>query len=223
MKQPWVYMCSPSRSPLPPPSPPDPSRSSQCTRSEHLYYTLHCDLWVQLHPITTPWSPRKSLIFSKQDGVTANFQALGFFSLMNKAVPHPSSPITLSKGMGGKCSLHACSIKKVFSLFWLGPGTAARSRKRVALEKSSEEPLSSEVHWLTQFITTLASGKRKNFTGEECRVCYHFLQLDSSRLRCRERLKGRKGQLRIRWLKSVTHSMDTNLSKLWGVAEDRGA
>ena len=31
MKQPWVYMCSPSRSPLPPPSPPDPSRSSQCT------------------------------------------------------------------------------------------------------------------------------------------------------------------------------------------------
>ena len=30
MKQPWVYMCSPSRSPLPPPSPPAPSRSSQC-------------------------------------------------------------------------------------------------------------------------------------------------------------------------------------------------
>ena len=29
-------MYSPSRSPLPPPSPPDPSRSSQCTRSEHL-------------------------------------------------------------------------------------------------------------------------------------------------------------------------------------------
>ena len=36
MRQPWVYMCSPSRSPLPPPSPPDPSRSSQCTRSERL-------------------------------------------------------------------------------------------------------------------------------------------------------------------------------------------
>ena len=29
MKQPWVYMCSPSRSPLPPPSPPDPSRSGR--------------------------------------------------------------------------------------------------------------------------------------------------------------------------------------------------
>ena len=36
MKQPWVYMCSPSRSPLPPLSPPDPSRSSQCTRSPSL-------------------------------------------------------------------------------------------------------------------------------------------------------------------------------------------
>ena len=28
MKQPWVYMCSPSQSPLPPPSPPAPSRFS---------------------------------------------------------------------------------------------------------------------------------------------------------------------------------------------------
>ena len=34
MNQPWIYMCSPSRSPLPPPSPPDPSGSSQCTRPE---------------------------------------------------------------------------------------------------------------------------------------------------------------------------------------------
>ena len=36
MNQPWIYMCSPSQSPLPPPSPPDPSGSSQCTRPEHL-------------------------------------------------------------------------------------------------------------------------------------------------------------------------------------------
>ena len=34
MKQPWVYMCSPSRTPLPSPSPPAPSRFSHCTRSE---------------------------------------------------------------------------------------------------------------------------------------------------------------------------------------------
>ena len=36
VNQPWIYMYSPSQSPLPPPSPPDPSGSSQCTRSEHL-------------------------------------------------------------------------------------------------------------------------------------------------------------------------------------------
>ena len=31
MNQPWIYMCSPSRSPLPPPSPSHPSGSFQCT------------------------------------------------------------------------------------------------------------------------------------------------------------------------------------------------
>ena len=36
MNQPWSHMYSPSRSPLPPPSPPDSSGSSQCTRPEHL-------------------------------------------------------------------------------------------------------------------------------------------------------------------------------------------
>ena len=36
MNQPWIYMCSPSGSPLPPPSLPDPSGSSQCTRPKHL-------------------------------------------------------------------------------------------------------------------------------------------------------------------------------------------
>ena len=35
MNQPWSYMCSPSRSPLPPPSPSHPSGSSQCTSPEH--------------------------------------------------------------------------------------------------------------------------------------------------------------------------------------------
>ena len=36
MNQPLIYMYSPSQSPLPPPSLPDLSGSSQCTRSEHL-------------------------------------------------------------------------------------------------------------------------------------------------------------------------------------------
>ena len=45
MKQPWVYMCSPSRSPLPPSSPPYLSRSSQCTRSEHLSHASNLGWW----------------------------------------------------------------------------------------------------------------------------------------------------------------------------------
>ena len=35
MNQPWVYMCSPSWTPLPPPSPSHLSGSSQCTSPEH--------------------------------------------------------------------------------------------------------------------------------------------------------------------------------------------
>ena len=35
MNPPWVYMCSPSWAPLPPPSPSHPSGSSQCTSPEH--------------------------------------------------------------------------------------------------------------------------------------------------------------------------------------------
>ena len=35
MNQPWLYMCSPSWTPLPPPSPFHPSGSSQCTSPKH--------------------------------------------------------------------------------------------------------------------------------------------------------------------------------------------
>ena len=38
MNQPWIYMYSPFPSALPPPSPPNPSGSSWCTRLEHFYY-----------------------------------------------------------------------------------------------------------------------------------------------------------------------------------------
>ena len=40
-----------------------------------------------------------------------------------------------------------------------------------------------------------------------------------------EKIEGRrrKGQQKIRWLDSITNSMDTNLSKLQEIVEDRGA
>ena len=32
----------------------------------------------------------------------------------------------------------------------------------------------------------------------------------------------RRGQQRMRWLESITNSMDRNLSRLWNIVEDRG-
>ena len=45
MNQPWIYMCSPSRYPLPPPSPSHPSGSSQCTSPEHLSHASNLGWW----------------------------------------------------------------------------------------------------------------------------------------------------------------------------------
>ena len=68
MKQPWVYMCSPSRSPFPPPSPPAPSRSSQCT---FLFFNSSSilDATLESFPVSQVsyhfhfrWSPSNSLI-----------------------------------------------------------------------------------------------------------------------------------------------------------------
>ena len=72
MNQPWIYMYSPARSPHPPPSPPDPSGSSQCTRSEHLSHASSLGWWYvspyiiymfrccveTSHPCLLPQSPK---------------------------------------------------------------------------------------------------------------------------------------------------------------------
>ena len=37
------------------------------------------------------------------------------------------------------------------------------------------------------------------------------------------KMEGKRRRMRMRWLHSITNSMDMNLSKLWKVVEDRGA
>ena len=77
MNQPWIYMCSPSWSPLPSPSPSHPSVSSQCTSPEHLshasnlgwrsvshliIYMFQCYSLRSSHPCLLPQSPNVSPI-----------------------------------------------------------------------------------------------------------------------------------------------------------------
>ena len=45
MNQPWIYMYSPSRPPLPLPSPPNPSGSSQCSSPKHLSHASNLGWW----------------------------------------------------------------------------------------------------------------------------------------------------------------------------------
>ena len=73
MNQPWIYMCSPSRSPLPTPSPSHPCESSQCISLEHLsqasnldwrsvshliIYMFPCCSLRSSHPRFLPQSPK---------------------------------------------------------------------------------------------------------------------------------------------------------------------
>ena len=46
MNQPWIYMYSPSRSPLPPPSLPSPSESAQVTRPELIFRLVYMFLKI---------------------------------------------------------------------------------------------------------------------------------------------------------------------------------
>ena len=71
LNPPWVYMCSPSWTPLPPLSPSHPSGSSQCTSPEHpvsciepelvirfIYDSIHVYFPKSFHSLPLPQSPK---------------------------------------------------------------------------------------------------------------------------------------------------------------------
>ena len=76
MNQPWVYMCSPSWTSLPHPSPSHPSGSSQCTSPEHpvsciksglvicfTYDNIHVSMWFSqiIPPSPSPIESKRLL------------------------------------------------------------------------------------------------------------------------------------------------------------------
>ena len=83
MNQPWIYIYSPSRSPLPPPSPPHSSGSSQCTRPEHLFILPLKHIW--LHFSLQIVFPRGSVI--KNPPASAGFTETRVQSLGREDLP----------------------------------------------------------------------------------------------------------------------------------------
>ena len=96
MNQPWIYMYSPSRYPLPTPSPSHPSGSSQCTSPEHpshasnlgwwsasplTVYLFQCYSLRTSHPRLLPQSPKSVLYICVS------------FSVLHIGLPLPSFKI----------------------------------------------------------------------------------------------------------------------------------
>ena len=93
MNQPWICMYFPSRSPLPPPSPPDPSGSFQCTRPQHLLHASNLGRWSVSpynsfrisHTSHPPFLPSQVLFFSISSS-TSRFLLHWSFSLWNQVL-----------------------------------------------------------------------------------------------------------------------------------------
>ena len=118
-----------------------------------------------------------------------------------------------------KYGCESCTIKKTehqridaFELCWRGllrvPWTARRSNQLILKEINPEYSLEGlilkqKLHYYSHLMQR-AYWKRSCWLGKT----------EGER---------RRGQHRMRWLDSITHWMDMNLSKLWETVEDQGA
>ena len=107
MNEPWIYMCSPSRSPLPPPSPSHPSGSSQCTSPEHpshasnlgwgsvsplIVYLSQCCSLRTSHPRLLPQSPPTLLVGMQTSTATVENSVEISLKTGNRTAIWPSNP-----------------------------------------------------------------------------------------------------------------------------------
>ena len=77
MNQPCSYMYSPSRSPIPPPSPPNPSGSSQCTRPKHLSHASNLGWWSASKHVYYLWYPH--LLYWQEVSLPLSYQGRVFW------------------------------------------------------------------------------------------------------------------------------------------------
>ncbi|KAB0370219.1 hypothetical protein FD755_018181, partial [Muntiacus reevesi] len=75
-KQPWTYMCSPSRSPLPPPSPSHPSGSSHSLKLMSIESVMPSNHLILCHPLLLlPSIPPSIRIFSSDRLPTGSLES----------------------------------------------------------------------------------------------------------------------------------------------------
>ena len=90
MNQPWIYIYSPSQYPLPPPSPPDPSGSSQCTSPEHLSHASNLGWWSVSPLIVTCFnavlSEHPTLAFSHRVRKSVLYICVSFFCFAYRVI-----------------------------------------------------------------------------------------------------------------------------------------
>ena len=120
-----------------------------------------------------------------------------------------------TRGWGGSSSFYPKHSLTSFELWcWRRllrvPWTARRSNQSILKEINPEYSLEAEYWGWSWSSKTLATW---------CEEPTHW-----KRPQCWEKIEGkRRGQLSIRWLESITNSMDMNLNKLQETVEDGGA
>ena len=123
MNQPWIYMCSPSWTPLPLPSPSHPSQSSQCTSPEHPFSSIEpglviCFTYGNIHvpmlfsqiipPLPSP-PESKTLFFSSVSPLLSRIDCKYFYGkVMFLFFNRLSRFVILPRWLSGKESAYQC-------------------------------------------------------------------------------------------------------------------